>query len=79
MNQTSKSLDKIKNLSVSNCKILESLIETLKKRIRGKRKIMYSDVINLIIREGYIGDMYSKLILWCNYKIRLGKTYIEFD
>ncbi|MFX0072458.1 MAG: hypothetical protein ACFFAO_15340 [Candidatus Hermodarchaeota archaeon] len=79
MNQTSKSLDKIKNLSVSNCKILESLIETIRERIRGKRKIMYSDVINLIIREGYIGDLYSKLILWCNYKIRLGKTYIEFD
>lgn len=79
MNQTSNSLDKIKNLSVNNCKILESLIETLRSKIRGRRKIMYSDIINLIIREGYIGDIYSKLILWCNYKIRLGKTYIEFE
>ncbi len=79
MNQTSNSVDKIKNLSVNNCKILESLIETLRSKIRGRRKIMYSDVINLIIREGYIGDIYSKLILWCNYKIRLGKTYIEFE
>ncbi|MFX1241663.1 MAG: hypothetical protein ACFFA7_10485 [Promethearchaeota archaeon] len=40
---------------------------------------MYSDIINLIIREGYIGDIYSKLILWCNYKIRRGKTYLEFE
>ena len=79
MNQTSNSLDKIKNLSVNNCKILESLIETLRNKIRGRRKIMYSDVINLIIREGYIGDIYSKLILWCNYKIRQGKTYLEFE
>ncbi len=79
MNHPSNSLDKIKNLSISNCKILESLIETLKNKIRGRRNVMYSDVINLIIREGYIGDIYSKLILWCNYKIRLGKTYIEFE
>ncbi len=79
MNQTSDNLDKIKNLSTSNCQILENIIETLKKKIRGRRRLMYSDVINLIIREGHIGDMYSKLILWCNYKIRLGKTYIEFE
>ena len=79
MSRTSGNLDKIKNFSTSNCKILENIIETLKNKIKGRRRIMYSDVINLIIREGYIGDNYSKLILWCNYKIRLGKTYLEFD
>jgi hypothetical protein len=79
MSQTSDNLDKIKNLSINNCKILENLILTIKNKIKGRRRIMYSDVINLIIREGYNGDMYSKLILWCNYKIRLGKTYIDLE
>ena len=78
MSQTSNSLDKIKRISTSNCEVLENIIETLKKKIRGRRRIMYSDIINFIIREGCIGEKYNKLILWCNYKIRLGKTYIEF-
>ena len=40
---------------------------------------MYSDVINFIIREGYLGEECKQLIIWCNYKIRLGKTYVEFE
>lgn len=79
MSQTSNNLDKIKRISISNCEALENIIETLKKKIRGRRRIMYSDIINFIIREGYIGEKYSKLILWCNYKIRRGKTYVEFE
>ncbi|MFX1377760.1 MAG: hypothetical protein ACFFA4_01580 [Promethearchaeota archaeon] len=79
MSQTSNNLNQIKNLSINNSKILEHIIEILKKKIKGRRRIMYSDVINFIIREGHIGDRYSKLILWCNYKIRLGKIYIEFE
>jgi len=79
MSQISNSIGKIKNISISNCKLLENIIKTLKQKIRGKREIMYSDIINLIIREGYIEDNYRKLILWCNYKIRLGKTFVEFE
>ena len=79
MSQTSNNLEKIKNISTNNCKILENIIKMLKQKIRGKREIMYSDIINLIIREGYMEDNYRKLILWCNYKIRLGKTFVEFE
>ncbi len=39
---------------------------------------MYSDIINLIIREGYVKENYKQIILWCNYKIRLGETFVEF-
>ena len=79
MSQTSNILGKIKNISIHNCKLLDHIINMLKQKIKGKRELMYSDIINLIIREGYIGDNYSKLILWCNYNIRLGKTFIEFE
>jgi hypothetical protein len=79
MTQKSENLNNIINLSTNNCKILQNILETLGEKLRERRKIMYSDVINLIIREGYMGDVYSKIILWCNYKIRLGKTYIEFE
>ena len=47
--------------------------------INGRREIMYSDIINLIIRKGYIGKKYNLLILWCNYKIRIGKTFVELE
>jgi hypothetical protein len=79
MNQIYNNIDEIKNISTRNCEILENIIQKIEKKIKGRRKIMYSDVINLILREGNMGENYSKLILWCNYKIRLGKTYIEVE
>ncbi len=79
MSLKSNSIDKIKKITTGNCETLDHIIKNLKKKIGDRRRIMYSDVINLIIREGYIGETYSKLILWCNYKIRLGKTYLEFE
>ena len=66
-------------ISVTTSKTLENLINKLKHLIKGKRDLMYSDIINLIIRGGYVGENYNEIILWCNYKIRLGKTFIEFE
>ncbi len=40
---------------------------------------MYSDIINLMNKKEYMGKIYNQLILWCNYKIRLGKIYIESE
>ncbi|MFX0003045.1 MAG: hypothetical protein ACFFAA_06680 [Promethearchaeota archaeon] len=77
--QTHNNIDKIEKISTSNCEVLENIIKKIEKKVKGIRKIMYSDVINLILREDYKGENYNKLILWCNYKIRLGKTYIEFE
>lgn len=79
MSQDSDHIEKIKRIPSSNYEILKNLINKLSKILGGKRDIMYPDIINVIIREGYIGKKYDQLILWCNYKIRLGETFIEFE
>lgn len=78
MSQISRNIEKIKSYPIRNGKTLENIIRRLKQIIDGKREIMYSDIINLIIREGYLGEEYKQLIIWCNYKIRLGNLYVEF-
>jgi hypothetical protein len=67
----------IKIIPINNIKLLQEIKNKLDKIFQGRREIMYSDIINLIIREVKIGDEYNELILWCNYKIRLGETFVE--
>ena len=69
---------KIKNFPYKNSTILKEIIDKLNRIIKGKRRIMYSDIINLILREGLNGESYNNLIIWCNYKIRLGEIFVEF-
>jgi len=78
MSQISNKGEKIRSFPDHNFKFLNKIYDKLNKIINGKRKIMYSDIINLISREGYNGDKFHQLILWCNYKIRLGEIFIEF-
>ncbi len=70
--------EEIKKILLSNFGLLEDLTTKINKIIKGKRDIMYSDIINLILREGLMGEKYTQIILWCNYKIRLGETFVEF-
>ena len=67
----------IKTIPKNNIELLQEIKNKLEKIFQGRRRIMYSDIINMIIREGKIGDSYNELILWCNYKIRLGETFVE--
>ncbi|MFX1489532.1 MAG: hypothetical protein ACFFBI_10310 [Promethearchaeota archaeon] len=67
----------INNIPINNIETLKGLKSQLNKIFQGKREIMYSDIINLIIREGKVGDNYNELIRWCNYKIRLGETFVK--
>ncbi|TFG01221.1 MAG: hypothetical protein EU540_04250 [Promethearchaeota archaeon] len=69
---------KIKNFPEKNSTILKEIIDKLNRIMKGKRRIMYSDIINLILREGLNGESYNNLIIWCNYKIRLGEIFVEF-
>jgi len=69
---------KIKNIPEKNSTILKEILDKLNRIIKGKRRIMYSDIINLIIREGLNGESYNNLIIWCNYKIRIGEFFVEF-
>jgi hypothetical protein len=75
MRQSPENLENIKKIPSSNYELLENIIKKLGKIINGKRDIMYSDIINLIIREGHIGEKYSQLILWCNYMC-ISKTHL---
>lgn len=77
MTQISIIAKEIKNIPSINFELLKEICYKLNKIIRGKREIMYSDIINLIVREGNKGEKYNQLLLWCNYKIRLGKVYLE--
>lgn len=72
-------IEKIKKMPPANIKLLKDLLRKIKKIMDGKRAAMYSDVINLIIREGFIEENYKDILLWCNFKIRAGETFVEFN
>ncbi|MFW9772592.1 MAG: hypothetical protein ACFFEO_10590 [Candidatus Thorarchaeota archaeon] len=76
-NQIYKIKERIENIPHKNYDLLREIIDKLNDIFHGQREIMYSDIINSIIREGNIGENYNDLILWCNYKIRLGESIIE--
>jgi len=75
--KTDQNYEHIKNIPIYNIDLLREIQRKLNEIFQGKREIMYSDIINLIIREGKVGENYNNLILWCNYKIRLGETFVE--
>ena len=75
--KTDQNYEYIKNIPVYNIDLLREIQRKLNEIFQGKREIMYSDIINLIIRECKVGENYNNLILWCNYKIRLGETFVE--
>ena len=77
MNRIPNSVEKIKQVPYSNFEILEDLTKKITKIIKGQREIMYSDIINFILREKCFGENYKQIILWCNYNIRLGRTFVE--
>ncbi len=75
--KTEQNYKSFMSIPINNIGVLEEIKNKLSKSFQGKREIMYSDIINLIIREGKVGNEYNELILWCNYKIRLGETFVE--
>ena len=62
-------------ISSSHLALLESFFKKINLIIKGKREVMYSDIINLIARENYNGKLYNEIMLWCNYNIRQGKYF----
>ena len=77
MEELKREIEKIKTYNANNFPLLEEIIYNIKDKIQGRRKIMYSDIINNIIRKGHQGDEYNKILLWCNYKIRYGEHYLN--
>jgi hypothetical protein len=64
--------EEIQFITPSHHDLLKELIEDIEQSLKGKRNIMYSDIINLIIREDYRGKRFNEIIVWCNYKIKQG-------
>ena len=64
------------DVSLSHLDLLEKIFKKIKFSIKGKRKIMFSDIINLIARENYNGKLYNEILLWCNYNIKQGKDFV---
>ena len=77
LNPKLKFIEEIRDFPDKNSKFLEQVITKLNIVIRGRRKIMFSDIINFIAKEGSNDELSNRLILWCSYKIRLGGVFID--
>lgn len=69
---------KTKNDLDMDFKLIKKYMKQLKDKIGGNREIMYSDIINLIAKEGYKGESVTKLIRWCGNQIKKGNYFIDF-
>ena len=79
MSQIQNPSKEAQNITSSQYDLIQRIMREIDQSIQGKRKIMYSDIINLIIREDYRGKMFNDIILWCNYKIKQGKYNVLIE
>jgi len=77
INPKLKFIEEIRDFPDKNSNFLEQIITKLNIIIRGRRKIMFSDIINFIAKDGSNDELSNRLILWCSYKIRLGEVFID--
>jgi hypothetical protein len=75
MNQIQGQNKRILDISLSHLDLLEKIFKKINLIIKGKREIMYSDIINLIAKENNRGKLYNEILIWCNYNIRQGKYF----
>jgi len=75
MNQIQRPIKRNIDMNSSHLDVLENLFKNVNQIIKGKRDVMYSDIINIIARKNYSGKLYNEIILWCNYNIRQGKYF----
>ncbi len=75
MNQIQRPIKRNIDINSSHLDVLEKLFKKVNQIIKGKRDVMYSDIINIIARKNYSGKLYNEIILWCNYNIRQGKYF----
>jgi len=66
-------------ISSSHLDLLDNIFTKINLIIKGKRDVMYSDIINLISRQNYTGKLSNEIILWCNYNIRQGKYFVAIQ
>jgi flagellar basal body L-ring protein FlgH len=78
-NRFLKEDSKLESIPRQNLVVYEKICQKASKMISDKRPIMYTDIINIIIREKLKGKYYIDLILWCNYNIKKGKFIVCID
>ena len=78
MSELTKIFKKIKESPQINSDLLKQICRKVKLKLNGIREVMYSDIINIIVRESYIGEDFYQLIIWCNYNIKNGKFFVKF-
>ena len=79
LSQIQNQSKEVLNITSSQYDLIKRIMEKIDQSIKGKRNIMYSDIINFIIREDHRGKMFNEIILWCNYKIRQGKYNVLIE
>ncbi len=57
--------------------ILKEIYKKINQNINGKREVMYSDIINFLMRNQYKGEIYNQIIIWCNYNIKQGNYLVK--
>jgi len=77
MKDNSLKLELINRFKEKNQALINEIILKVNQTLNGKRKVMYSDIINYINRSDPPSDVYNEIIIWCNYKIRYGKIFVE--
>jgi hypothetical protein len=73
LSQTHNQSTEPRNIRPSHHVLLKKIIQEIDQSLKGKRNIMYSDIINLIIKKDYRGKEFNEIIIWCNYRIKQGK------
>ena len=76
MNQIQRPIKRNIDINSSHLDVLGKIFKNVNQIIKGKRDVMYSDIINIIARKNYSGKLYNEIILWCNYNIRQGKYFV---
>ena len=78
MSQIINKSKEIEDFYHEHLEILRKIHSKLKDLIRNKRRVAYSDIINFIIKQNYKSEIYSQIIVWCNYNIRKGNFFVDF-
>ncbi|MFX1370280.1 MAG: hypothetical protein ACFFCE_00350 [Promethearchaeota archaeon] len=78
VNQQAEKIKKIKKTGVIDFELLKNILRKVKQILKGRREVMYADIINFIIRHGFSGEQYNSILVWCNYNINLGKVFVDF-
>ena len=79
VNKFLKEESKFESIPHQNLYLFNTIYQKAFRMISDKRPIMYSDIINIIIREKLNGKYYTDLILWCNHNIKKGNFIVNFD